>query len=316
MSWAAMPPKSPSSSRGLLGLLGEIRDLGRSGDREPREFKAAARRNWSAVPCGTDVTLAARHTREYFEEIERYRYRTQPWTAQAIDRLEVQGRRVLEVGFGAGTDHLRLARRGARLAGVDLTPENFVETSRRFAHDGRRPAIAVADAESLPFRDGVFDLAYSFGVVHHTPDIDRALRELARVIAPGGRAWIAVYHRRSIFFWWSVFAYRYLLKRGYRRRTLRAQLSLVEHPGTNEDLVVWLHTRRGMIARAACAGFARVRTSVAHIVPADVAGLDVLVSEPERPRAWLSWLGRAWGWYVVVEAEKDGAAQPARQATK
>jgi SAM-dependent methyltransferase len=316
MSRAASPPKEPPSARGLLALLGEIRALGRYPDRPPQEFKAAARRNWSAVPCGTDVALAARHTQQYFEEVERYRYRTQPWTAQAIDGLEIQGRRVLEVGFGAGTDHLRLARRGARLAGVDLTPENFVETCRRFANDDRRAALAVADAESLPFRDGVFDLVYCFGVVHHTPDIDGALGEMARVLAPGGRAWIAVYHRRSVFFWWSVLFFGYLLKRGYRRRTLRAQLSLVEHPNTNEDLVVLLHTPRAMAARVARAGFVGVRTRVTHIVPADVAGLDVLVREPERPRAWLSWLGRVWGWYVVVEAQKDGAAQPGRQNTK
>lgn len=82
---------------------------------------------------------------------------------------------------------------------------------------------------------------------------------------------------------------------------LRAQLSLVEHPNTNEGLVVRLHTRREIARRFAAAGFTRIHARVTHLVPADVAGLDRLLAQPERP-PWLSWLGRFWGWYVVVEA--------------
>jgi hypothetical protein len=85
---------------------------------------------------------------------------------------------------------------------------------------------------------------------------------------------------------------------------LRAQLSLVERPNSNEGLVVYLHSRREIVSRFEAAGFDSVRAWVTHLVPADVAGLDVLLSQPERPRAWLSWLGRFWGWYVVVEARK------------
>jgi len=294
----------PAGLGGLVSAIRELRGIGQYLDRPPEAYKAEARRHWSAVPCGTDAALGARHTGAYFEEIEHHRYLTQPWTAEAIDAFDVAGRRVLEVGFGAGTDHLRFARRGAHLTGVDLTPQNFVETGRRFAHAGERARLAVADMEALPFRDAAFDLAYSFGVVHHAPGIDAALGELRRVLAPGGRAWIAVYHRRSVFFWWSVLAFRFLLRGGYRRRSLRAQLSLVEHPNTNEGLVVRLHSRREIEARFVSAGFARVRTRVTHLVPADVAVLDRLVEHPERPRWWLSWLGRFWGWYVVVEAER------------
>ena len=301
-----MPHPIPlSRRRGIAGLyeaLLEVRDLTRFADRPAREYKEETTRNWTAVPCGTDVSEAARHSREYFEDIERYRYRTQPWTAEAIDGFDLEGRRVLEIGFGAGTDHLRLARRGGWLAGVDLTPQNFVETTRRFELDGRHPRLAMADMESLPFRARAFDFVYSFGSVHHTPDARQTIREVARVLAPGGRAWVAVYHRNSVFFWWSVFLFRFIFKGGWRRRTLRAQLSLVEQPNTHEGLVVMLHRRREIEEIFRGAGFVGVRSSIRHLVPGDIAGLDRLVSEPERPRRLLDWVGRLWGWYVIVDA--------------
>jgi hypothetical protein len=124
------------------------------------------------------------------------------------------------------------------------------------------------------------------------------------VLEPGGRAWVAVYHRSSIFFWWSILLYRFVLRGAWRRRSLRAQLSLLEHPNTNEDLVVLLHTRRELAAFFKAAGFDEVRTHVRHLVPSDIAGLDVLLRDPERPRAWTAWLGRIWGWYVVLEARR------------
>jgi SAM-dependent methyltransferase len=301
-----MPSLAARDRRGGLAAffeaLFEARGLTRPADRPASEFKEETRRNWSAVPCGTDASEAARHSREYFDDIERYRYRTQPWTAEAIDDFDLDTRLALEIGFGAGTDHLRLARRGSKLVGVDLTPQNFVETTRRFALDGRRARLAVADMESLPFRSGAFDFVYSLGAVHHTPDFRRAVGEMARVLAPGGRAWVAVYHRNSVFFWWSVYLYRFLLRGGWRRRTLRAQLSLVERPNTNEGLVVLLHSKREIESLFRSAGFTSVRTHVRHLVPGDVVGLDILLPEPERPRRLLDWVGRLWGWYVIVEA--------------
>ena len=303
-----MPTPAPRDRRrgvtGFFEALFEVRGLARPADRSAAEHKEETRQHWTAVPCGTDVSEAARHSQEYFEDIERYRYRTQPWTAEAIDGFDLEGRRVLEIGFGAGTDHLRLARRGSWLVGVDLTPQNFVETTRRFELDGRHPRLAVADMESLPFRDRAFDRVYSLGAVHHTPDVRRTVREIARVLAPGGRAWVAVYHRNSVFFWWSVYLYRFLLRGGWRRRTLRAQLSLLERPNTNEGLVVLLHAKREVEALFRTAGFDSVRTHVRHLVPGDIVGLDVLLPEPERPRRLLDWVGKLWGWYVVVEATR------------
>jgi SAM-dependent methyltransferase len=199
---------------------------------------------------------------------------------------------------------------------LDLAREDSAvsRTADFFELDGRHPRLAVADMESLPFRDRAFDRVYSLGAIHHTPDVRRTVREIARVLAPGGRAWVAVYHRNSVFFWWSVYLYRFLLRGGWRRRTLRAQLSLVERPNTNEGLVVLLHAKREVEALFRTAGFDSVRTHVRHLVPGDIVGLDLLLPEPERPRRLLDWVGKLWGWYVIVDAALAPPGSPPQPA--
>jgi len=96
-----------------------------------------------------------------------------------------------------GTDGAQFAKAGADYTGVDLT-EAAIELSRkRFELFGLRGAFRVADAENLDFTDESFDLVYSHGVLHHTPDTARAVREIHRVLKPGGRAIVMLYHRGS-----------------------------------------------------------------------------------------------------------------------
>jgi ubiquinone/menaquinone biosynthesis C-methylase UbiE len=68
---------------------------------------------------------------------------------------------------------------------------------QRSAAEGLDIEWMEADAEDLPFDDGSFDLVYSWGVLHHTPQMDRALAEAQRVLAPGGGLRIMLYNRRS-----------------------------------------------------------------------------------------------------------------------
>ena len=105
--------------------------------------------------------------------------------------------RVLEIGCGLGTDGARFARAGAQYTGVDLTEAAVALARRRFELEGLPGEFRVADAESLEFADGSFDIVYSHGVLHHTPDGAAAVREVRRVLAPGGRAVVMLYHRDS-----------------------------------------------------------------------------------------------------------------------
>jgi SAM-dependent methyltransferase len=152
---------------------------------------------WNAHPCGTQFTELEWGSRAFFNAVEADRYRRQPFMREAVGFDRYPGRRLLEIGCGLGTDLLQFARGGAVVTGVDLTEQSVELTRHRFETYGVPGAFQVADAEKLPFADGAFDVVYSFGVLHHTPDTPRAVREVGRVLAPGGEIVIMLYHRRS-----------------------------------------------------------------------------------------------------------------------
>jgi ubiquinone/menaquinone biosynthesis C-methylase UbiE len=129
--------------------------------------------------------------------VEAHRY-TKEWHIPiAADFQSARGLKVLEIGCGLGTDGAQFAAAGADYTGVDLT-EAAVELARkRFELFDLSGTFQTADAEHLDFADESFDLVYSHGVLHHTPETGKAIREIHRVLRPGGRAVVMLYHRGS-----------------------------------------------------------------------------------------------------------------------
>ena len=160
-------------------------------------LKERVRAFWQANPCGVKFADAPPGTRKFYELVEAHRY-TKEWHIPiAADFQSARGLKVLEIGCGLGTDGAQFAEAGADYTGVDLT-EAAVELARkRFETFGVPGKFQIADAEQLQFDDNSFDLVYSHGVLHHTPDTAKAIREVHRVLRPGGRAMVMLYHRDS-----------------------------------------------------------------------------------------------------------------------
>ncbi len=167
---------------------------------EESQLKEQVRGYWNRQSCDTHAASSEKFSREYFEEIESYRYRDQAVIHAFAQFTRYHGKRVLEVGFGAGTDFIQWLRAGARACGIDLTQEGLDNLTHRIQVYGlpAPESIRVSDAENLPFDSDSFDLGYSFGVLHHSPDTPKAVRELVRVIRPGGELKIMLYNRISI----------------------------------------------------------------------------------------------------------------------
>ena len=161
------------------------------------ELKERVRVFWEAHPCGTKFSDAEIGTPEFFERIEAHRYEKEWHIPAAADFANTRGLRVLEIGCGMGTDGAQFAKAGADYTGIDLTDAAVELARRRFQVSGLKGEFRVADAERLDFPNESFDLVYSHGVLHHTPDIEAAVREIHRVLKPGGRAIVMLYHRGS-----------------------------------------------------------------------------------------------------------------------
>jgi SAM-dependent methyltransferase len=164
---------------------------------DTEELKTRVHDFWQANPCGNKFAEGEIGTREFFNAIERHRYQTEWHIPGVVNFQRWRDSDVLEVGCGLGTDAINFARRGARYTGVDLTEASIELVRRRFEFESLTADLRVADAEALPFDADSFDLVYSHGVLHHTPDTQQAINEVHRVLKPGGTAMVMLYHKNS-----------------------------------------------------------------------------------------------------------------------
>ena len=162
-----------------------------------QNLKERVRAFWQANPCGVKFAEAEPGTRRFYELVEAHRYKKEWHIPAAADFAAARGLKILEIGCGLGTDGAQFAKAGADYTGVDLTDAAVELARRRFELFDLPGKFQTADAEKLDFDDESFDLVYSHGVLHHTPDTAKAVREIHRVLRPGGRAIVMLYHRNS-----------------------------------------------------------------------------------------------------------------------
>ena len=266
------------------------------------DYKRETQKNWGKDPCGSNYVDESfeKYSKDYFDEVERTRYIIQKWQPAEFETFDIKDKEVLEIGFGMGTDHLSMARRGGIMHGIDITEGNKTITEKRFAIYGYNTKLTVGDAEALPYSDNTFDFVYSFGVLHHTPDTQKAIDEVYRVLKPGGKCYIAVYNKNSLFFWWSVFIVDFICRLKFLKMSLQQRLSLIEYPNTNKDMVIRLYTKKDFVRLFS--HFKNINTSINHLTKDCISG-GKLLSEHFINR-FIEKHATRIGWYVIVRAEK------------
>ena len=263
--------------------------------------KQRAREQWGEDPAG--AVYGGEHefgTREFFDEVERHRYEEYaPWMPEVMGFDQFAGKRLLEVGCGMGTDLLRFARGRARVTGIDLTPRSLEISRRHLSLYGEAGDFANADCERLPFADDSFDVVYSNGVLHHTPDTAGAVLEIHRVLRPGGLARVMLYHRGS-FAYWSQVIVRYGVLRGeFLRGKSAADIMsrYVEFNAGGGRPLVKVYSRRE--ARELFSMFREVKVQVEQLIESELFLLGRLI-----PRNIFRRLQKSVGWNVIVSARK------------
>ena len=162
---------------------------------------------WNEACCGENLYLKRPDKISYAEQA-RLRYELEPYISTFAAFGTACDQQVLEIGVGLGADHQRYAEAGARLYGIDLTERAVQATSHRLRLFNLDSRLQVGDAEDLVFHDETFDAVYSWGVLHHSPNTHRAVKEVHRVLRKGGVARVMIYHKWSLvgFMLWLRYA--------------------------------------------------------------------------------------------------------------
>ena len=164
----------------------------------------AVRDFWNARPCNIRHGTAEVGTREYFDQVEHRKYFVEPHIPPFAEFDKWAGRSVLEIGTGIGTDTINFLRAGADLTSIDLSDESVKVAKKRAEVFGFDPdRITVANAEEFNFNKK-FDLIYSFGVIHHTPDPKAVIERCAAHQDPGQELRIMLYSKVSYKLFWAM----------------------------------------------------------------------------------------------------------------
>jgi len=169
---------------------------------ETTETKKAIRTFWGNRPCGSVASSQPKNSRPYFAETESERFRLhtdwdRPFLKEAIGYSKYTGKKMLEIGCGIGVDSIQWRRAGNNVVNLDYNLPSVTITRERYRSEGADGQFLNGDAETLPFPDESFDLIYSFGVLHHTPNTQKTIDEVYRCLQPGGEAIIMLYYKWS-----------------------------------------------------------------------------------------------------------------------
>lgn len=271
------------------------------------DLKNAVKKHWEEETCGIRYGESADRAK-WIEEIEEMRYKLEPHILKFANFESGRGKKVLEIGVGAGSDFANWIRAGAIATGVDLTQAAIdlaLERMRISNRQNQSCKLLTADAENLPFDSGEFDIVYSWGVLHHTPDTVSAFEEAFRVLKPGGVLKAMIYHHPS----WTGFLLwikTCLLKGRPFKSFKRAVFENLESPGTK---TFTLREARSMLKKI---GFENI-----HLTTKLCAG-DLLEIKPSKkyqsavykiiwklyPRRLVKLMGDRFGLNLLIIATK------------
>jgi ubiquinone/menaquinone biosynthesis C-methylase UbiE len=221
-------------------------------------------------------------TADQFWSASEFRYKYHHHLPPLFDRISLShpGAELLEVGCGMGDDTAQWAKRGLSVTAVDLTEPAVECTKFRFKVCGLNGNILMGNAESLEFPDNSFDIVYSFGVLHHSPDTYKAIEEVRRLLRAGGLALIMLYHRRSL---------NYLVHRvlNYPFDGSRKDPCPVEHTYAKPEIMEMFKS------------YSSCKISVEYLFGTGYGIVNMIT-----PMFLHRFLGKRIGWHLIIEAVK------------
>ena len=283
------------------------------------------RQFWNANPCDSGLSDNNPYTKAYYLEIESERYQRQKHIPKILSAIHLQNKKVLEIGTGVGTDARRIIGNGcAQYTGINIDSGSVEMTAlalKTFMLDGE---VKQCSATAMPFGDDTFDVVYSFGVLHHIPDVDNAVKEIRRVLKREGEVLIMLYNKSSINYRIEILFFRKLF---LRLLSLPGTIPLFSLLGLPRDKLR-RHRELYRASKAMSADewlsrntdgpdnpYSRVYSATEgedllrdfKIISNDVYFFDARhwgILGKWIPERVLAFLGRRWGWHRVIHARK------------
>ncbi|MDX1923172.1 MAG: class I SAM-dependent methyltransferase [Alphaproteobacteria bacterium] len=259
---------------------------------------------WDKRPCNIRHSTKPVGTKEYFDEVEARKYFVEPHIPGFAEFERWNGKKVLEIGCGLGTDTINFARAGATVTAVDLSTESLNLAKQRAEVMGLADKITFYNCNSEELSKTVpvetYDLIYSFGVLHHTPHPDVALAEIRKYAKPGTEIKIMMYYKWS----WKVFWI--LAQEGFRFDQTDALIAKHSEAQTGCP-VTYIYTKKTLTEYVERQGFEVKDIFVDHIFPYFIPDYVKYIYRFEWFFAWMPkplfrWLEKRFGWHVCVTA--------------
>lgn len=245
---------------------------------------------WDRRPCNIRHSKEPVGSKEYFDQVEARKYFVEPHIPAFADFRRWQGKRVLELGCGIGTDAVNFARNGADYTGIELSKQSLELARKRFSLYGLTGRFIHANAEDLPacLYSEHFDLVYSFGVIHHTPNPTKAFSNIYKLLPSGSELRLMLYAKNS----WK----HLMIEAGLDQPEAQAGCPIAKTYTTDE-------------VRSLLSGFSVVEIEQDHIFKFNVGKYINYEYELEpwfesMPKQMLAKLEKSLGWHMLIRCVK------------
>ena len=173
---------------------------------DTKETKESVKKYWNDRPCNIRHSQKEFGSKEYFDEVEKKKYFVEPHIPKFVDFKRWKGKKVLEIGCGIGTDSINFARNGAELTIVEFSEKSLDICKKRFEVFGLSATFILGDVEKLSayIEPQHFNLIYSFGVIHHTPNPSKAFEEIAKFMEEDTELRVMLYSKVSYKLFWVM----------------------------------------------------------------------------------------------------------------
>lgn len=171
---------------------------------------------WQKHPCGQSLITEANgqinDLKKFFIDYDKFRYATEGHILVNLDKIDFENKSVLEIGIGQASDAQRIIERGANYFGVDFTQEACNRAELRFKlFNLPYESVICENICGTTLADNKFDIIYSHGALHHVPEIEKAVKEIYRILKKDGKIILMLYAKKSFNYYISIMFIRRLL---------------------------------------------------------------------------------------------------------